>query len=157
MKYTQVHGTGVVAHQTELTVEEKYAVTEAVRVAKVVGEFKSDFRRPLLQAVCDICINVVAPVYESGLKDALHGVEEIIAAARKDDSKSSSEKDISVSGYGLRITPSFVIEAERAHDAACDLAETRYRCAEDEDDYSTSPENLLVKFMNDLMERIKEA
>lgn len=157
MKYTSIQGTGVVAHQTELTVEEKYAVMETVRIAKVVGEFKHDFVRPLLQAVCDTCIGIVDPAYESGLKDALHGIEEIIAAARKDDSKSSNEKDISASGYGLRVTPSFVIEAEKAHDAACNLAETAYRCAADKEDYNTSPEHFLVEFMNDLMKRIKEA
>lgn len=32
MKYTSIQGTGVVAHRTELTVEEKYAVMNAVEL-----------------------------------------------------------------------------------------------------------------------------
>lgn len=104
MKYTGIQGTGVVAHRTELTVEEKYAVMETVRVAKVVGGFKSDFVRPLLQAVCDTVISIVDPIQDADLENALQAVEEIIAAARRDDSKSNNEKDISADGCGLKIT-----------------------------------------------------
>ena len=87
MKYTSIQGTGVVAHRTELTVEEKYAVMNVIELAMFAGDTKPDFSKLLLRKVCGLATVLVA---EPQCKDntivlagAIDELKQIIDQARR--------------------------------------------------------------------------